>query len=102
MKLKLALGIALITGVSAAANAAPPPLAINLGTVLPPVINLIDIYGVAVNPVLQPVLAISSPIAGNIVVSLHPSFVVLGQLVNGAGLGLNGVQLLPALPGLPQ
>ena len=100
MKLKLAIGIVLFIGVSAAADAAPRATGISLGGILTPGINLVDSFGPLLTPVLQPVLKITGPIAGEVVASLHPTFVVLGSLPGESAV--LAVIKLPPLPGLPK
>ena len=98
MKLKVAIGLALLAGVSTAADAAPPA-GLSLGQVLTPVFKLVDGAGPLVSPLLQPVLSSTGPVAGQFVASLHPTFVMLGTLT---GESMKTAPLLPALPGLPQ
>ena len=99
MKLKLAIGVALFIGVSAAADAAPAAKGISIGGILTPGIKLVDSLGVLLNPVLQPVLAATGPFIGHdIIPKLHPVFVLLGDLTgDSAGTSLK----LAPLPGLP-
>jgi hypothetical protein len=94
MKLKVATGLALFAGISAAANAATPAPALNVGALLFPGVQLLNTAGPLINPVLQPVLSKTAPFAGAFVASLHPTFVMIGTLATSAKL--------PPLPGLPQ
>ena len=101
MKLKFAFGVALMMGVSAAANAAPAAPGISLGVVITPVFKLIDTGGALLNPVLQPVLKITGPLIGfGIVPKLHPVFVLIGDLTGETGGAARTAKLAP-LPGLP-
>ena len=54
MKLKFAIGVALMMGVSAAANAAPAAPGISLGVVITPVFKLIDTGGALLTALHQP------------------------------------------------
>ena len=102
MKLKLAIGVALFIGVSAAADAAPAASGISIGGLLTPGIKIVDSLGPLLNPVLQPVLAVTGPFIGHdIIPKLHPIFVLVGDLTGDHG-GSTGINLanLP-LPGLP-
>ena len=100
MKLKFAIGVALLMGISATANAAAPAAkGISLGVILTPTFKLIDTAGALLNPVLQPVLKITGPLIGyEIIPKLHPVFVLLGDLTGESA----GIAAKPAaLPGLP-
>jgi hypothetical protein len=108
MKLKFAAGLVLMCGISASAGAASTTSGLNVGGLLTPGVNLIDIYGVVVNPILQPVLAITSSGADVLVPSAHPLFALLGEFAPFAnpvfsllGTLASPASLLPALPGLP-
>lgn len=99
MKLKFAIGVALLMGVSAVADAASAAKAqgISLGVVLTPVFKLADSTGVLLNPVLQPVLSITGPVVAKVVPQLHPVFVLIGTIT---GERAGGSKMAP-LPGLP-
>lgn len=102
MKLKLAIGVALFCGVSAAADAAQPA-SLNLGGIITPVFNLVDTaLPPLVNPVLQPILSQTGPAAGKLVASLHTVFPALAPVFTTVD-ALAGVVTLPKinLPGLP-
>lgn len=102
MKLKVALGVALFCGVSAAADAAQP-LSLNLGGIITPGINLVDtVLPPLVNPVLQPILTQTGPAAGKLVTSLHTDFPALTPVFTTVDT-LAGIVTLPKinLPGLP-
>jgi hypothetical protein len=101
MKFKIAFGVILFCGVSAAASAAQPA-GLNLGGVITPTLALVNTTLPLLNPVLQPVLSKTGPVAGQVVASLHtvfpelaPVFVVVDDVA--------GVVTLPTvnLPGLP-
>ena len=99
MKLKFAFGVALMMGVSAAANAAPAAPGISLGVVITPVFKLIDTGGALLNPVLQPVLSITGPLIGfKFVPKLQPVFLLLGT-ITGDRSGI--MTKMAPLPGLP-
>lgn len=100
MKLKFAIGVALLMGISAAADAAPAAKAqgISLGVVLTPVFKLVDSTGVLLNPVLQPVLSLTGPVAAKIVPQLHPVFVLIGTITGEHGGALTTMAPLPGLP----
>jgi len=101
MKLKLALGVILSCGICAAADAAPP--ALNLGALIAPGVGLANAALPVLNPVLQPVLAQTAPVAGAFVASLHPTLVQLAPAFKTIDT-LAGVVQVPAIPlaGLPQ
>jgi hypothetical protein len=118
MKLKLAVGVALLCGMSASANAATTPAGLNLGGLLQPGANLLGIGEGLISPILTPGSALlgdllSGPISilvpkstglfgvsqlfgivGDIAPLANPVFSLLGTLAGG-------LTLLPALPALP-
>ncbi len=103
MKLKLAVGVILSCGVAAVADAAPAAQGISLGALLTPGVGLANAALPALNPILQPVLTQTAPVAGQIVMSLHPTLVQLAPVfitVNTLA-GFVQVPSIP-LPGLPQ
>ena len=102
MKLKLALGVILSCGICVAADAAPP-LALNLGALLTPGVGLATTALPVLNPLLQPVLSQTAPVAGAFVASLHPTLVQLAPTFKTIDT-LAGVVQVPAIPlaGLPQ
>ena len=102
MKLKLAVGVVLFCGISAAADAAPAAQGINLGSLLASGTNLANLTLPALNPLLQPVLSQTGPAVGALVGSLHPSLVQLAPLFTTVD-SLAGIVVLPSvkLPGLP-
>lgn len=103
MKLKLAVGVVLFCGVAAAADAAPAPQGISLGALITPGLGLANAALPALNPVLQPVLTQTAPVAGQFIMSLHPTLVQLAPVFVPISTlaGLVQVPSLP-LPGLPQ